>query len=228
MKTKILLLVTFALYSTLSFSQATTGKVSYDVYVSSENPQMAAYISQMENSLLETYFTANKLRSDLFIGDVSTTTTVSIKGQDSTLMLLDNMMTGKLAMKATESDLDDEQREAFEVTGVEFIDGETKEIMGYSCKKAIVSTANGAESEVWYTEEIVPPYRKGQFLYKEIPGMPLEMYSTFGSMNLKMVAFDFKEKINKKSEKTLFSFDIPKGYTFKTAAEMKQFKVKNK
>lgn len=206
-------------FSLVTFSQVATGKVSYDVYFSSSDPQTAAYISKLENSLLETYFTKGKSRSNLFMGDMMTTTSISIEGNDSTLILLDGMM-GRIAMRVTKNDMDEKRKLSMEVKDVEFVADDTKKIIGYTCKKAIVTTMDGKKSEVWYTEEIVPPYRKGQYLYEEIPGMPLEIHTTYrGNMNLKIVAFDFKKKIKKADE--IFSLEVPPKYTLRTMEEMK-------
>jgi len=136
------------------------------------------------------------------------------------LTLLDGMM-GKIAMKTTENDLDDEQKLAMSERQVDLVEG-AKEIMGYSCKKAIVTTTDGKESIIWYTPEIVPSYREGQFLVNDIPGLPLEMTASWGNMNITCVAFEFSKKL-KKPEK-LFDTTIPDGFTLRTSEEMKQMR----
>lgn len=223
MNFKIVLTAVLAFVATIAFSQTTTGKISYDVYLSSDNPQMSAYIEQMETSLMEVYFVDGKLRTDFFMGEMSTTNSISIKGMDSTLVLLDNMYMGKVAMKVTESDGDDESAMGSKVKSVELFPEETKEVIGYKCKKAIVTYEDGFQSEVWYTEAIVPSFRKGQYIFEEIPGLPLE-FNSRGMMNMdmKIVAFDFKDKLSKKQISTLFDLSIPKGYTLKTLEELKQ------
>lgn len=201
--------------------QKTKGQVSYDVFISSDDPQTSAYVDNMEGSILELYFGEGKVRTEMYMGDFMTTTSVSIDGNDTTLTLLDGMM-GKIAMKTTLEDLDDEQRLAYTERDVELVEGETKEVMGYTCKKAIVTTPDENEAIVWYTEELVPAYRGGMYLYDEIPGVPLEMTSSWGKMDMKFVAFDFSKKL-KKPEK-LFSMEIPKGFTLRTSEEMKQMR----
>ena len=149
------------------------------------------------------------------------TTSISIDGNDTTLTLLDGMM-GKIAMKTTLDDLDDEQRLAYTERDVELVEGESKEIAGYTCKKAIITTADENEAVVWYTEELVPAYRGGMYLFDEIPGVPLEMTSSWGKMDMKFVAFDYSKKLKKPEQ--LFSMEIPKGFTLRTAEEMKQMR----
>ncbi|MEX2485189.1 MAG: hypothetical protein WED10_11535 [Brumimicrobium sp.] len=221
MKKCFLLFFTIA-FASFAFSQKTKGRVSYDVYISSDDPQTSAYIENMEGSTLELYFGEQKVRSEMYMGDFMTTTSISHEGLDTTLTLLDGMM-GKIAMKTTLEDLDDEQRLAFTERNVDLID-ETKEIMGYTCKKAIVTTADENEAIVWYTPELLPDFRNGIYLYDEVPGVPLEMTSTWGNMDMKMVAFEYSKKL-KKPEK-LFSMEIPKGFTLRTSEEMKEMRQK--
>ncbi len=219
MKIKSILGIAAIMFSITAFSQATKGKVSYDIYFSSDDPNVSAYADKMEGSVLELFFMDGKLRSDMYAGDMMTRTSISNKDQDTILVLLDGMM-GKIAMKVTENDMNEEQRLAYENREIELID-ETKEVMGYSCKKAIITVGGSDESIVWYTEEILPNNRKSEYLFEEIPGTPLEMYSSWGKMNMKIVAFEFKEKLKKTD--AIFSTKIPDGYTLKTQEEMKQF-----
>lgn len=218
MKVKVLFTGMILILSLVAHSQATKGKVSYDVNFSTDDPQVSAYIDKFENSLLEIYFDEKGSRSNFFMGDMMTQNSITIKGNDSTLVLLDGMM-GRIAMRVTEDDMDEKRRASMEVENIDFVPNNTKKIIGYSCKKAVVTTKDGNKAEVWYTEEIVPPYRKGQYLYEKIPGLPLEIHTTYnGNMKLVIVAFEFKNKIKKADE--VFSLDVPDKYTLKTMEEM--------
>ena len=211
------LLLSVISFTLFGFSQEGKGRISYDIFVSSDDPQTAAYVDQMEGSILELYFDEDHIRSEMYLGEFMTTINIMKRGEDTTLTLLDGMM-GKIAMKTTFDDLEDEQQLALSQREVELVD-ETKNVMGFKCKKAIVTTADDQESTIWYTEEILPSFRKGQYLYEEIPGTPLEIESTWGKMDLKMVAFEFKKKIKK--PQNIFTLEIPNGYTVRTAEEMK-------
>lgn|SRR5690554_117106 len=223
MRKKMFLTAMMAFLAVAVFSQITTGKVSYDVYLSSDNPQMSAYIEQMESSLMEIFFDGGKTRNDFFMGEMSTTHTISIQGEDTTLVLMDNMYLGKVALKVTENEEDESGEYSFKVKSVELIDGETKEVAGYQCKKAVVTYDNDFSTEVWYTEEIKPEHRVGQYLFEEIPGMPLEMTGKNFGMDMKIVAYEVSNKLSKRQINSLFSLEIPKGYTLKTVEELRQF-----
>ncbi len=216
------LLSLISLVTVLSVTgQITKGQVSYDVIVTSDDPQSAAYVDQMKESVLELFFVDDKIRSELYLGDFMTTTVINHKGQDSTLTLVDGMM-GKIATKMTLDDLSDEQRLALSKRKIDLVDGETKEVMGFVCKKAIITTEDEVETVVWYTDEIVPSFRYGQYLFEEIPGVPLNFSVNWGTMDLEMIAFEFKKKVKKPEQK--FSMDIPKGYTHRTMEDMRKMR----
>ncbi|WP_107039022.1 hypothetical protein [Brumimicrobium mesophilum] len=219
MKLKAILGTVVLILSMTAFSQATKGKLSYDVFVTSDDAAAAGMLSQTEGSLMELTFMDGKVRTDLFIGQIMTKTAITLQDADTALILIDAMF-GRIAMKVTENDMDEEDRLAYENREVE-LTNETKEIMGYECKKAIVTVGGSDETIIWYSEEIVPNYRKNEYLLKEIPGAPLEMYTTWRNMDMKYVAYEFKEKLKKTDE--IFSTEVPEGFTLRTAEEMKSF-----
>lgn len=203
-----------------SAAQISQGRASYDLVFSSDDPQTSAYVSQMQGSTLEIYFFGDKTRSEMSMGEFMTTINIMEKGRDTSLTLIDGMM-GKIAMKTTENELEDEQKLAMSERRVDLVEG-TKEIMGYTCKKALVTTTDGNESVIWYTPEILPTHREGQFLIDEIPGLPLEMTANWGNMNMTCVAFEFSKKLKKPEQ--LFDTAIPDGFTLRTSEEMKQMR----
>jgi len=101
------------------------------------------------------------------------------------------------------------------------ITGETKEIAGYECKKAIVTVDDSGDEmtfTVYFTDEIGSasmnidnPY------FKEIPGAMLEFEIATGTGTMKMEATSVDKKSVSDSE-----FEIPEGYVKKTSAEIKQ------
>ncbi|MFA5574453.1 MAG: DUF4412 domain-containing protein [Brumimicrobium sp.] len=221
MKIKSMFTLVAAMITTSLFSQITTGSISYDAYLSSDNPQFKQMLGQMEeSSTVDMYFTDGKLRTDMVIPNFSTTNTIAVKEEENGLMLMDNSFLGKIAIVITSEDKEKQQEQSDKVD-VKLIDGETKKILGYDCKKAIISVENQGEFELWYTEEIVPEIREGQFLYEEIKGLPLEMTTKMMGMDIKLEAYSFKDKLSKKQKENLFSLEIPKGYTVKTFEDLR-------
>lgn len=227
MNNKIKLTALVIAFSSFAFSQITQGKISYDVYASSDNPQMASYIEQMGDSQLDIVFTDEKTRSEMNLGGMSNNITINDKATGTSLVLMDNMYMGKIAMNLTkeeqEESRDSEQAKMYQVEEVTLVEGETKEILGHQCKKAILYMEGGNETVVWYTEDIVPSYRNDAYLFEEVPGLPMEMTSKSYGMDMKIVAYSFTDKLKKKKLDKLFSMEIPNGFTVKTLEEMKKF-----
>src|SRR5690606_38120181 len=120
MKLKSILSLTVMIVSFTLFSQVNKGKISYDIYFSSDDPNTSAFAERMEGSVLEITFMGEMLRSDMYAGEMMTTSTVSHKNKDTSLILLDGMM-GKIAMKVTDDDMDEEKRLAFENRQIELV-----------------------------------------------------------------------------------------------------------
>ena len=140
-----------------------------------------------------------------------------INGEAKTITTIMDMMGQKFYYVETQEDvnkdLDDKN------VSIDFKD-ETKEIAGYSCKKAVVTVVEDGDEmmfTVYYTEEIGSsalnidnPY------FNEIPGAMLEFEINTGGGTMKMEALTVEKK-NVSDEE----FEIPAGYEQKTAEEVK-------
>ena len=102
---------------------------------------------------------------------------------------------------------------------VELLD-ETKEIAGYTCKKAIVTDEEGNKYTYWYTDKIkVSSEGQKYFDGNGIPGFPMLMEIAQNGMDIKLTATTF-EKLPKKHQ--LFDMSIPEGYKVMTQEEMEK------
>ena len=87
---------------------------------------------------------------------------------------------------------------------------QTKEIIGFDCRKAIASFPDGSiESfDIWYTEELQLNKPNGKSPFQKIPGVLLEFNTIMGNANMHMVA--------KRCDVTRIPariFELPKNYT---------------
>jgi GLPGLI family protein len=94
---------------------------------------------------------------------------------------------------------------------------QTKEIIGFDCRKAIASFPDGSiESfDIWYTEELQLNKPNGNSPFKKIPGVLLEFNTIMGNANMHMVA--------KNCDVTRIParvFDLPKNYKEVSKLEM--------
>lgn len=76
-------------------------------------------------------------------------------------------------------------------------DGETKTILGYTCKKATGKSERGSDVIAWYTEEI--PVAAGPEQFNGLPGMILSIDANKGEFVFTAVAID--KKVDKKNIK---------------------------
>ncbi len=214
MKRQFLSLVV-AVLTTLSLSaQVSEGHVKYTIDMTSDNPEMAMGIAMMQGSTMEIYFKDDKSRTEMSMGSLMTTTIISDATKKETLTLMSGMM-GESAVRGKFEENEDqpEVEEDFEVT----VTDETKDILGYTCKKAIVTDSEGNESVFWVTDKVTINKEGQTMLNKRIPGFPLAMEVLANDMVMTMTAIEFDKKIK---DKSLFDMKIPEGYTETTTEEL--------
>jgi GLPGLI family protein len=98
--------------------------------------------------------------------------------------------------------------------------GETREIAGYKCLKAVAHTKSGATITVFYTRDIIPENKEYDPPFRNLDGLPLEYELTNGS-------FSIKYRVSRISLNPVpaSKFDIPKsGYREMNYEESKKLK----
>lgn len=182
----------------------TEGMIEYSVDASTMDPQLAPFL---ENMALTFYFTSNKVRVETEMGAMGTTTVIS--NGDNTVTLM-NMMGNKIAMTESMEEPDAE-------VNVEYMD-ETKTILGYECRKAVIS-AGGMDMTYWVTDKIQMPKVESNMLVDELNGHPLQMEINLGMAAVTMTATNVTKK---KIDADRFDTAVPEGYEIMTAQEMMQ------
>lgn len=215
---KILVTITTVLLSISLWAQEAT--IKYEMKFESDNPEVQSQMAMMANSTMSMFMKGKLFRQETNMGNGLMITTTIVDGEkEKGLILMDGMM-GKIA---STFDPDKEKEEAEEEEEadieIEFTD-ETKEILGFTCKKAIIYDEEGNEMIYWYTDEIEQPENEGQYLNQEIPGMPLEFTITQPQMTMTFKAVEYDDKVKKAKE--MFDTSIPEGYTEKSMDEIKQ------
>lgn len=209
----ILSFVTF-LIANVASAQLKQGKVSYTVDITSDDPELAMTVMMMVGSKMDMYFDGARSRSEVVMGTLMSITTVVDSKEDASLMLTD-IMGQKNAIKGTLTEMTSKNPlPNYTVTLVE----ETKQVLGYSCKKALLVDGEGNEMVVWYTNEIVAS-TKGQLYFSDkMPGFPLEYTMKFQGMNMKMTAIGIEKKLGK----DVFDLTVPEGYVVEENESLKK------
>ena len=102
----------------------------------------------------------------------------------------------------------EKENEIYKGTTVSFT-GNTKKILDYECKEAVLTLKNGKSYSVYFTPQLIPSVKGNPFEYKDVPGLILEY----------QIITDEKEKIFYTADNINFNpvpgakFEIPKsGY----------------
>jgi GLPGLI family protein len=137
---------------------------------------------------------------------------------EKTKVALLDMMGQKYAIKETmaeiQKEMDKEPKATVELTT------ETKTIVGYSCKKAIITTNDDGEKttfEVWFTSELGnKEINFDNALYKDIDGMLMEFTIKQPQFTMMFTVSNIEKKGVSAKE-----FEIPSEYTLTTKEELK-------
>ncbi len=219
MKKIVAILIVFLGMSQFAEAQIKEGHIAYKIDLSSDNPEMQPMLDMFDGSLLDLYFNDLNSRVDMKMGSMMSTTTIIDLKTNKMLTLTSGMM-GKNAIQGTipekeEMETDENPSEDFKIN----LTSETKQIIGLKAKKAIVTTDDGVSFDFWYTDEIGPDMKNQPMINKDgIPGILLEMVLNESGMKMSFTATSFVSKLPKKQ--TLFSLDVPEGYTIRSAEEM--------
>ena len=214
MKNIFIALLTFVAFT--SSAQLTEGHVAYKIDCVSDNPDMQMAVSMLQGSTMEIYFYEGLTRSEMKMGTMMNIITLTNEKTEDFLMLMSGMI-GKNAILTTLDEINKEKGETpeMEITLVE----ETKEIMGYVCKKAVLTAEDGSESVFWYTPDIKVAAKGQSYLNEKVPGFPLEYEINNAGFKMVLTVTSIEKKIKKAGD--LFDFKIPEGYKKMTLEQLK-------
>jgi GLPGLI family protein len=206
-----LALTIFSLFSFQAFAKEFKGVITYKITV--EGSGVTEEMKTMMPKTMIMTIKGNKSRSEMIMS-MGKTVTIS-DGDNKTATTLMDMMGQKIAIQSTTDDIMKELANGPE-TKVE-VTGETKEILGYMCKKAIITVPeDDMELIVYFTDELGTKelnFDNPQF--KDIDGVMLEFEMPNEMFNMHFEAVSVEKKNVEDSE-----FTIPEGYQMKTKEEM--------
>lgn len=214
MRKQLLSLVLIVAGSFTLNAQMSKGHFKYSVEMSSNEPEAAMWIGMMAGSTMDIYFDKRFTRAEMDMGTMMKTITISDNQTKEVLTLTGGMM----GNTATRSKIEEDNSEVKESGETIVITDESKEILGFTCKKATVEDAEGNESVVWFTEDISIKKSGQSLMSDQIPGFPMQMEVKNPQFNMVMTATEFSKKV--KGAKTLFDMSIPEGYEEKSMDEM--------
>jgi hypothetical protein len=187
-----------------------TGVIVYNISYDSENmdPQMASYLPKTMKMTVK----APMSRMEMSMGMGSNITIFDSETREGVSLV--DMMGMKIAVKTTAEDMEKEIQEAGDIEVEKF--DETKEILGYTCKKAVVKVKGSGDLTVYYTDEIDTGIdNSSNVIFRDIEGMMLEFEMDQDGLKMHFVAVNIDKK--KVSDDL---FQIPEGFEEMTKEEM--------
>ena len=206
----LLFLVSAALVAGKPFDGVITYKISYP------DSKFSEAQLNMFPKLMTVSIKGSKARTEMNVGGGTTVEIVDYMSKSKIALI--NMMGQKYAIKQTTAEIEKENEG--QAVGTVNITNETKNIAGYNCKKAIVTTDDdGVKTtfEVWFTEEMGG--KEANFdnpMYKNIPGVMLEFLLKTPQVNMKLSATSIEKKSVAAKD-----FEIPSDYTLTTQDELR-------
>lgn len=214
---KVLLALFAVSIATLTFASLPKefkGTITYKItYEGDEiNEQMLTYLPKT----MMTYFRDKLTRTDLIMGMGKT---IKIKdGEDKSVVSLFDMMGQKVGFTSDYEEIKESMKD--EPDSEIEIRNETKEILGYECKRAVIKVEGPGGKTVrmnaWFTEELgdnsnyfdTPEFR-------DIKGIMLQFEMHAPQFNMIFTAADIDtKKVSKKQ------FEIPEGYEMRSKEEI--------
>jgi len=200
-----------------SFAQKTLseGTIVYDVVVNTANkePQMA---DALDGATTTVYLKGSKSRTDM-VSALGTESNI-YDSKTGNAIILKEYSSQKLMITLTKENWETKNK-AYSNVRFEF-SPETKEIIGYSCKKAIAKMSNGKTFNVYYTTDVVVSNKEYNYTFKDLPGLAIQYEIEAGKtkINYTVSKIDFTAVATSK-------FDTPKtGYRVMTYEENQQMK----
>lgn len=220
MKKLALLFAMTIVTSVMSFAQLAEGHISYDIEMSSDDPEMAMAITMFSGSSMDLYFANDVARTELDFGSMMSISTIINTKTDEALLMMGGMM-GNKAVLTDSKEMGVDETEEPKLTWS--FTKETKTIMGYKCKKAIGTDEEGEDVIYWYTEKIKPANTDKNSPIAQLPGLALEYEIDREGMIMTFTATKVKTSLDAATKLSKFKMEIPEGYEEMTYEEFSSF-----
>lgn len=209
---KKIVLLTAVLISSLSIAQEkiTEGKMITKQIMSSPDEQMNMQLAMMGEMVTTTYFKEGKSRVEVSNPMIGSTTSVLNLNTKEMLVVMD----GPMGKKYISQKIDNSEDKLKDVSVEETSD--TKEFLGYTCKKYIVNMkvqGVDAKSIIYATDQLPTMGKSAVQMGNKIKGCPLYSETTVIQMGKDMVVKATVSEIKKEAvSDDKFSMAPPAGY----------------
>jgi GLPGLI family protein len=177
--------------------------VKYETQIDASGEEGEMMAMMMNGSTMEVASSVEKTYVKSNMGTMMTME-MEMNLVDSVMTMFMSGMMGNMAFQGKPDDLGEDETEE-ETPEVKLLD-ETKEILGVTCKKAVISDDQGNTATYWYTQDFKRPEGMDQ-MPNNIPGLCLEFEVGSEEVIMKYTAIEF----NDKADMSNFAVVIPEG-----------------
>ncbi len=203
------LLFSTVLFAQKKFSEAT---LSYDIVINTD-AQKSKSAAAFNGATSTVFIKGNKSRTEM-VSSFGTQATL-IDGSKNSISIIKEFGDQKYIIQLTPSNWKEANKKYEDVSFTYLND--SKEILGYHCKKAIGKLSDGSTYTVWYTTELEAENKDFQYANRSLPGLAMEYESSVG--DLKVIYTVSKISFNPVPAAKL---DLPRsGYRIMTYEESK-------
>lgn|GEM_PF-618534 len=168
------------------------GFIDYDIEIKGVTPDLKKAAALLIDSKMKMSYIDSAVRQDYTLGQVTKKTTI-LNYKLNQAIYYENGMTGKSGIFGT-CDQISSLIQVDTTAKIEFTK-ETKIILTFVCKKAILHFNSGEVAEYWYTNEIPLKLPKHSFFNAKIPGVILEFSTTANGFFMRFKCSNYGDKL---------------------------------
>jgi GLPGLI family protein len=148
--------------------------ITYSINVEGTGNADKEVIDALKATVKTTYIKANDSRTDLV--SPSFQQTILYNKTSKTATVLREFGNNKYMIRMDNARWTAENKR-YEGMTISFSPGETKTILGYECKKAVMHLKDSSMFTIYYAANIIPSVREFEYQFKDVPGFVLEYES---------------------------------------------------
>jgi len=168
----VLFLITFSAYSQRKLTEAT---LRYSIHLADTTDRSLQAL--FKSAQYTCYLKGVNSRADLVTGMGKQTTI--LLGKSGAAVLLKEFGSQRYLTNLTSPQWN-ALNQKYEDNKLE-ITGDTTRLLGFLCKKAVITLHDGTQHEAWFTTELVPVYRDFQLMAKTLPGLLMQYETNIGA-----------------------------------------------
>lgn len=216
MKTNLILL-SFLFLQLIGFSQKGL-YVRYDIKIKGVTEETVPIADMMEGSFMELAISSQRVyvSTDMIFQK----TEIETNEETNIMTMYLSGSVGNMAFRGNQKEFEEASEETYEKEDDPEIIyyKETKKILGYVCKKAVIRNAGGTSNTFWYTEKIKPVKGLDQFP-NQLPGLCLQMEIESENLNMVFTASEVKVEI----DISQYTITIPEGDEIRPLTDLLEF-----